>query len=201
MTATAGFLVVPALDLVPGTLLVAVGPAAAGKSTYAATAAVDVVICLDSLRRETAGDAGDQSVTPAAVERQNALLEQHLNAGATVFLDSTNVEPRVRAQLVERARRHGRPMVALRFLPDLATCLTRNAERPTNRRVPDDTLRWQHDLTREATVDALLREGFTAVHYIAPASWEPPSYGLSADDWPDPGNPPLARSPRRLRAM
>ncbi|MBX7471220.1 hypothetical protein K1Y80_34745 [Streptomyces sp. MAG02] len=37
-------------------------------------------------------------------------------------------------------------------------------------------------------------------HY-APASWEPPSYGLSADDWPDPGNPPPARSPRRLRAV
>ncbi|MFF3127740.1 hypothetical protein ACFVRD_36850 [Streptomyces sp. NPDC057908] len=37
-------------------------------------------------------------------------------------------------------------------------------------------------------------------HY-APARWEPPSYGLSADDWPDPGNPPPARSPRRLRAV
>ncbi|MGW3253515.1 hypothetical protein ACWDCX_23515 [Streptomyces fungicidicus] len=37
-------------------------------------------------------------------------------------------------------------------------------------------------------------------HY-APASWKPPSYGLSADDWPDPGNPPSARSPRRLRAV
>ncbi|MBD0844250.1 hypothetical protein [Streptomyces sp. TRM68416] len=37
-------------------------------------------------------------------------------------------------------------------------------------------------------------------HY-APASWKPPTYGLSADDWPDPGNPPPARSPRRLRAV
>ncbi|MGA5599006.1 hypothetical protein ACPCSE_32720 [Streptomyces cellulosae] len=36
-------------------------------------------------------------------------------------------------------------------------------------------------------------------HY-APASWKPPSYGLSADDWPDPGNPPPVRS-RRLRAV
>jgi hypothetical protein len=36
-------------------------------------------------------------------------------------------------------------------------------------------------------------------HY-APASWSPPTYGLSADDWPDPGNPPPARS-RRLRAV
>ncbi|MFE7070445.1 AAA family ATPase [Streptomyces sp. NPDC057620] len=165
----AGFLVVPPLDLVPGTVLVAVGPGASGKSTYAVTAAVvDVVVCLDSLRREVGGDAGDQSVTPAAVERQNALLEQHLSDGATVFLDSTNVEPHVRAQLVDRARRHGRPVVALRFLPDLDTCLARNALRSANRRVPDDRLRWQHDLTREATADALLREGFTTVHQAHP---------------------------------
>ncbi|MGW2841917.1 hypothetical protein ACWCWD_29530 [Streptomyces sp. NPDC001493] len=37
-------------------------------------------------------------------------------------------------------------------------------------------------------------------HY-APASWKPPSYGLSADGWPDAGAPPPARSPRRLRAI
>ncbi|GAA2964896.1 hypothetical protein GCM10010518_59330 [Kitasatospora cinereorecta] len=169
MTTTTGFLVIPALDLTPGTLLVAVGPGASGKSTYADTAAVDAVVCLDSLRREIGGDAGDQSVTPAAVERQNSLLEQHLSAGATVFLDSTNVEPHVRAQLVERARRRGRPIVALRFLPDLDTCLTRNAQRPANRQVPPDTLRWQHQLAQKATPDALLREGFTAVHHIEPA--------------------------------
>jgi hypothetical protein len=35
----------------------------------------------------------------------------------------------------------------------------------------------------------------------APANWEPPSYGLSADDWPDPGNPPPVRPRRRLRAV
>ncbi|UZI34040.1 hypothetical protein [Streptomyces sp. VB1] len=35
----------------------------------------------------------------------------------------------------------------------------------------------------------------------APANWKAPSYGLCADDWPDPGNPPPARSPRRLRAL
>lgn len=161
-------IVVPPLDLAPGTLVVGIGSGASGKSTFAADAPVDVVICLDSLRREIGGDEGDQSVTPAAVARQNALLEKHLSAGATVFLDSTNVEPHVRAQLVDQARHHGRPVVALRFLTDLDTCLTRNALRPANRRVPDDTLRWQHDLTREATPDVLLREGFTAVHQVDP---------------------------------
>ncbi len=92
-------------------------------------------MCLDELRREiSGGDSGDQSVTPAAVARQNALLEQYLSAGATVFLDSTKVEPRVRAELVERARRHRRPIVALRFLPDLDTCRTRNRLRSADRR-------------------------------------------------------------------
>lgn len=37
------------------------------------------------------------------------------------------------------------------------------------RRVPPDTLRWQHYLAREATPDALLREGFTAVHEAGPS--------------------------------
>lgn len=50
------FLTIPDLDLVPGTLLVAVGPAASGKSRYAQTAAVDAAVCLDSLRREISGD-------------------------------------------------------------------------------------------------------------------------------------------------
>ncbi|WP_330335821.1 hypothetical protein OHS33_39500 (plasmid) [Streptomyces sp. NBC_00536] len=41
----------------------------------------------------------------------------------------------------------------------------------------------------------------TVYRRYAPARWEPPSYGLSADDWPDPGNPPPPRTPRRLRAV
>lgn len=132
--------VVPPLDLAPGTLVVGIGSGASGKSTFAADAPVDVVICLDSLRREIGGDEGDQSVTPAAVARQNALLEQHLSAGDSVFLDSTNVEPHVRADLVARARRHRRPIIALRFPVDLETCRARNRLRPANRQVPDRVL-------------------------------------------------------------
>lgn len=74
----------------------------------------------------------------------------------------------MRAGLVKRGRRHGRPIVALLFLPHLDLCLALNALRPDNLRVPENTLRWQHDLTREATPDVLLREGFTAVHHIEP---------------------------------
>ncbi|MZG01470.1 ATP-binding protein, partial [Streptomyces sp. SID5614] len=69
--------------------------------------------------------------------------------------------------LVERARWHGRPVVALRFLPRLDTCRARNAARPANRRVPGNVLTWQHDLTIAATPQALIAEGFTAAHDIA----------------------------------
>ncbi|MFI5526865.1 AAA family ATPase [Streptomyces platensis] len=150
----------------PGTLLVAVGPGASGKSTFAAEAGLVTVTCLDSLRQEISGNAGDQAATPAAVERQSALLEAHLSEGITPFLDSTSVEASVRADLVERARRHGRPIVALRFLPPLDTCRVRNSARPDNRRVPDDVLAWQHALALAATPKVLLQEGFTATHDI-----------------------------------
>ncbi|MGN7139132.1 AAA family ATPase [Streptomyces pseudogriseolus] len=150
----------------PGTLVVAVGPGASGKSTFATEAGIVTVVCLDSLRERIGGDAGDQAVTPAAVVEQNILLEKHLSEGTTLYLDSTNVEVRVRAELVERARRHGRPVVALRFLPHLDTCRARNSARPPNRRVPGDVLAWQHSLTLAATPKALLAEGFTAAHDI-----------------------------------
>jgi predicted kinase len=149
----------------PGTLVVAVGPGASGKSTFAAEAGIVTVVCLDSLRQQL-GDAGDQSLTPAAVVEQNILLEKHLSEGTTLYLDSTNVELRVRAELVERARRHGRPVVALRFLPHLDTCRARNRTRPANRQVPDDVLAWQHSLALAATPKALLAEGFTAAHDV-----------------------------------
>ncbi|MGW6979614.1 AAA family ATPase [Streptomyces sp. NPDC054932] len=150
----------------PGTLLVAVGPGASGKSTFAAEAGIVTVVCLDSLRQQLGGDAGDQSLTPAAVAEQNILLEKHLSEGTTLYLDSTNVEVRVRAELVGRARRHRRPVVALRFLPHFDTCRARNRARPANRQVPDDVLAWQHALAHAATPKALLAEGFTAAHNI-----------------------------------
>ncbi|WP_376777967.1 AAA family ATPase [Streptomyces luteogriseus] len=112
-------------------------------------------------------DAGDQSLTPAAVAEQNILLEMHPSEGTTLYLASTNVESRVRAGIVQRARRHGRPIVALRFLPHLDTCRVRNRTRPATRQVPDDILAWQHSLARAATPQTLITEGFTAAHDIA----------------------------------
>ncbi|MFE7656322.1 AAA family ATPase [Streptomyces bottropensis] len=171
----------------PRPLFVAVGAAGSGKSTAAAWFPVDAVVCLDELRREiSGGNAGDQSVTPAAVARQNSLLDEHLAAGRSVFVDSTNVEPHVRAGLLALARRHGRQALALRFPVDLDTCLARNAERSDDRRVPEATLRWQHGLAQEATAEALLREGFTEVHDLPDLDPAAGESVMSMDDALDP---------------
>ncbi|MFF3958784.1 AAA family ATPase [Streptomyces sp. NPDC001890] len=153
--------------LAPGALVVAIGPGASGKSTAALTAPVDAVISLDVLRGRIGTSQGDQSATPAAVEQQNRLLDTFLAAGRRVFLDSTNVEPHVRSELVERARRHQRPIIALRFGTDLDTCRARNRSRQEDRRVPDDVLTWQWSLTQQATPQVLMEEGFAAVYEAA----------------------------------
>ncbi|MFB8040287.1 AAA family ATPase [Streptomyces hydrogenans] len=158
-------------------------PTEPGKSTTAAWFPVDAVVCLDELRREiSGGNAGDQSVTPAAVARQMSLLDEHLAAGRSVFVDSTNLEPHVRAGLLDLARRHGRQAFALRFPVDLDTCLARNAQRPDDRRVPEATLRWQHGLAQEATAEALLREGFAEVHDLPNIDPTSTAATMSMDD-------------------
>ncbi|MEW2458772.1 AAA family ATPase [Streptomyces albus] len=150
----------------PGTLLVAVGPGASGKRRSRPRPGSSPSVSTPCASRSEV-TRGDQSVTPAAVVEQHILLEKHLSEGTTLYLDSTNVEVSVRAELVEQARRHGRPIVAVCFLPHLDTCRARNSARPPNRRGPDDVLAWQHSLALAATPKALIGEGFTAAHDLA----------------------------------
>ncbi|MFE2911382.1 AAA family ATPase [Kitasatospora indigofera] len=145
-----------------GALFVLIGPAGCGKSTLVSGLPSNTVVSLDELRRQVCGDPGDQSATAAAVELQNRLLEQRLGAGLPTVLDSTNVESRVRADLLARAKRHGRPAVAVRFSTGLDDCLARNARRVGSSRVPEDVVRRQHALAVEAG-PGLVREGFARV--------------------------------------
>ncbi|MEJ8640633.1 hypothetical protein WKI68_02610 [Streptomyces sp. MS1.HAVA.3] len=56
---------------------------------------MDVVVCLDELHREiSGGDAGDQSATPAAVARQNLLLDCYLAAGVLTSVMSSRTATR-----------------------------------------------------------------------------------------------------------
>ncbi|MEU2468571.1 AAA family ATPase [Streptomyces sp. NPDC012486] len=105
----------------------------------------------------------DQSATPVAVEIQNLLLEARLSRARTTIVDSTNLETRVRADLLARAHQWRRPCVAILFDVPLDVVEARNAGR--ERVVRPHVVRKLHQLL--PTAELLRAEGFAAVHLVS----------------------------------
>lgn len=147
-------------------LVVLIGASGSGKSHQAAEAfAPSQISSLDHYRALASDDAGDQDATPDAVAIQTLILSARLRRGLYTVVDNTSVEAGHREVLIALARDHGRTAIAVPIVTDLDTCLARNALRPPARRVPDDTVRWQHHLATDS-LPHLMTEGFTAVYPI-----------------------------------
>src|ERR1700730_16745941 len=148
----------------PGALVLLIGPAGSGKSTFAARHFdVSAVISSDRLRGLLAGDEAEQRVTDAAFKRLDRWVDARLEAGALAVVDATNLDWMRRVELIGRARRHGRPAVAIAFDLPLDLCLARSAAR--QRRVRAAIIRRQHDELRRS-LDRLDLEGFAAVYIL-----------------------------------
>ncbi|MFJ3762530.1 AAA family ATPase [Streptomyces sp. NPDC090080] len=143
-------------------LVVLIGAAGSGKSTWARTWPATQVLELDRFRALVSDDAGDQEATDDAVFALQAVLEARLARRKMTVVDATNCEQAVRANLIATARRHGVPTVALVVPTPAPVCVARQAGRPANRRVPEHAVLAQH----AAMVDAwpgLPAEGFDHV--------------------------------------
>ncbi|MFE1265265.1 AAA family ATPase [Streptomyces albogriseolus] len=143
-------------------LVVLIGAAGSGKSTWASTWPATQVLELDRFRTLVSDDAGCQEATDDAVFALEAVLEARLARQKMTVLDATNCEQAVRANLIAAARRHGVPTVALVVPTPASVCVERQKGRPANRRVPEPVVRAQH----AAMVDAwpgLPGEGFDHV--------------------------------------
>ncbi|MET8629794.1 AAA family ATPase [Kitasatospora sp. NPDC004669] len=78
--------------ITPGTLVVLIGPAGAGKTQFTHGVPSREVISLDELRAlVNGGDAGDQATTAEAVQLQDLLLDARLRRNRTVYCDSTSL--------------------------------------------------------------------------------------------------------------
>jgi predicted kinase len=158
-------------------LVVLIGAAGSGKSTYAATRWTSTqIVCLDQLRAVVADDECDQDVTADAVALMHTIVDARLRRQRTTVVDATNGDPDERAQLLAAAARHQMPAVAVVVDTDLDTCLARQTDRPGpapgrrwGRAVPADVVRTQHTRTQAATTAALTAEGFSQVqrHNVA----------------------------------
>jgi len=148
------------IDVPADALVVLIGAAASGKSTFAAAHFVaDDVVSSDRLRAEMTGATSDDVVFAELHRRSQARLA----AGLLAVVDATNTDWMWRATLLTDARREGRPAIAIVFHLPLEVCLARNAARP--RTVPASVIRRQvADVTRDA--ERLDLEGFAAAYIL-----------------------------------
>ena len=147
-------------------LVVLVGAAGAGKSTFAARHfAPDEILSSDRFRAIVSGDEANQAATKAAFNVLNKALESRLASGRLAVIDATSIEPSARRSLLERAAVAGMPAYAIVLDMPAETVLARNAARPA--RVVDLAVVRRHLGRLRASLDRadprIAHEGFAAV--------------------------------------
>ena len=146
------------------TLIVLCGPAACGKSTWAASHFLPTqIVSSDSCRAVIADDPADQSVTGHAFDLMYYILEKRMGLGRLGVADATNLKREHRTKLLRIARRFQFNTAAVVFNLPLEICLERNAAR--KRRVPELALLDQYDLLKQ-TLGTIDEERFTQVHVL-----------------------------------
>ena len=152
------------LEIPDPALVVLVGAAGAGKSTFAARHFTPAeVLSSDAYRELIAGDAADQAATAAAFKALHRELSRRLRRGELAVVDATNVTRAARRTLLAIAGAAGVPAIAIVLEPPTDVVLGRNAARP-GRVVPESAVRRQlADLARTLVAGRLEAEGFAAV--------------------------------------
>jgi protein phosphatase len=152
----------PARIVLPrNSLVVLVGPAGCGKSTFAARYFRPTqVVSSDQCRALISDDASNQQVSSHAFELMHLIIEKRLLIGRLTVCDATHLEPTARRPLMRLARRFGFSTVAIVFDLALDICMERNSRR--RRLVPEEALRNQHKMLEKAMA-SVGREGFDQV--------------------------------------
>src|SRR3954452_25035982 len=123
---------VPAIVGSDPSLVVLVGAAGAGKSTFAARHFDPAeILSSDRYREIVSGDETDQRATRAAFGRLHGDLARRLADGRLTVVDATNVEPWARLTLVRRASAAAVPAIAIVLDLPAATVLARSTAGPS----------------------------------------------------------------------
>ncbi|HXG95068.1 MAG TPA: AAA family ATPase [Blastocatellia bacterium] len=146
------------------TLVVMIGAAGCGKSTFAAKHFLPTqIVSSDECRALVFDDPTNQSVSGHAFDLMHFIIERRLLLGRTTVADATNLKRENRKTLQKIARWYGFNTAAIVFNMRLETCIERNANRA--RVVPEDALRLQYELL-ERTLETINHEGFDYVFIL-----------------------------------
>jgi alkanesulfonate monooxygenase SsuD/methylene tetrahydromethanopterin reductase-like flavin-dependent oxidoreductase (luciferase family)/predicted kinase len=129
-------------------LVLLVGAAGSGKSTWAAARYRDVeVVSSDALRAVIGSGTADLDASDDAFRLLDQIVEGRARRGLTVVVDTLGLDPVRRAAWAALARESGLPLVAVVFDTAAAVCRARNASR--DRPVPAAVLAGQLRRVRE----------------------------------------------------
>ena len=142
-------------------MVVLVGPAGCGKSTFAANHFRPTqIISSDHCRALVSDDERDQRFQAQAFALLDFIIEQRLGINRLCVVDSTAVTPPARQSLLRLARRHRVPCVAVLLDVSLEKCLAHDQSR--ERSVGRDAIERQFQLFQQAK-SAIAQEGFDQV--------------------------------------
>jgi protein phosphatase len=149
-----------------GSLVMTIGPAASGKSTFLAKHFKPTeIVSSDVCRGIVCDDMTSQDYNRQAFQLFHDIIDKRISIGRTTVADATNLEVKARAQLREIADKHKVPVYALVFDRSLDTCMAQNAMR--ERQVPEHIiLRHYHRMSDVLTT--IPSERFARIVKITP---------------------------------
>lgn len=149
------------IELPSPCLVVLVGPAGSGKSTWAETNLAAQVVSADRLRALVGEGEDDRRASADALTLLDDVVARRLARGLTTVIDTLGSDGARRARWRQLAAAVGIPSVAVVFDPPAAQVRRQNKDR--SKRVPDAVLRTQL-AEWPAVKAAVAAEPFDAIH-------------------------------------
>ena len=147
-------------------LLLLIGPAASGKTTFARKHFKPTeILSSDFLRGMLTDDENNQAISGDVFALLHWIASKRLAQERLTVIDATNVERSARKQLLDIARKQNCPSVAIVFNLPEGLLLKRNLLRP-ERRLDPEVNRRQGELLQLSLV-TLPEEGFDHVYELS----------------------------------